>query len=128
MVIVFTQYDRLVRAMRLELKDDYPNMDDHILDNRCVEEAWKAFEKCLQSLRKALRRLNIQMPPYAKVSGTFVPFALPGCFKLACSSSGSSGGHFETYGSDWENYQGAIPRRCLDYVGNNPTGKPPTQN
>ena len=74
MVIVFTQYDRLVRTRRLELKDDYPNMDDHTLDNRCVEEAWKAFEKCLQSLRQALRRLNIQMPPYARVSGTFVPF------------------------------------------------------
>ena len=75
MVIVFTQYDRLVRTRRLELKDDYPNMDDHTLDSRSVKEAWKAFEKCLQSLRQALRRLNIQMPPCARVSGTFVSFA-----------------------------------------------------
>ena len=77
MVIVFTKYDLLVRTRRLELKDDYPNMDDHTLDNWCVEEAWKAFEKCLQSLKQAMRRLNIQMPPYVRVSGTSVPFALP---------------------------------------------------
>jgi len=68
MVIVFTQYDRLVRTRRAELKEDHPGMDDRILDRRCVEEAWKSFEKCLQSLRQAMRRLNIQMPPYARVS------------------------------------------------------------
>jgi uncharacterized protein YecE (DUF72 family) len=82
MVIVFTQYDRLVRTKRLELKEEHPRMDDHMLDSRCVEEAWKAFEKCLQSLRQAMRRLNVQMPPYARVSGTFMPFALPGVNSL----------------------------------------------
>ena len=71
-VIVFTQYDRLVRTKRAELKEDHPYMDDHTLDSRSVEEAWKAFEKCLQSLRQTMRRLNVQMPPYARVSGTFV--------------------------------------------------------
>ena len=71
-VIVFTQYDRLVRTKRAELKEDYPHMDDHNLDNRSVEEAWKAFERCLESLRHTMRRLNVQMPPYARVSGTFV--------------------------------------------------------
>jgi len=68
MVIVFTQYDRLVRTRRAELKEDHPGMDDRILDRRCVEEAWKSFEKCRQSLQQAMRRLNIQMPPYARVS------------------------------------------------------------
>lgn len=48
-------------------------MDDHTLDSRSVEEALKAFEKCLQSLRQTMGRLKIQMPPYARVSGTFVP-------------------------------------------------------
>ncbi|KAN0138278.1 hypothetical protein V8E53_003741 [Lactarius tabidus] len=67
-VIVFTQYDRLVRTKRAELKEDHPRMDDHALDGRSVEEAWKAFEKCLQSLRQTMRRLNVQMPPYARVS------------------------------------------------------------
>jgi hypothetical protein len=72
-VIVFTQYDRLVRTKRAELKEDHPYMDDHTLESRSVEEAWKAFEKCLQSLRQTMRRLNVQMPPYARVSGIFVP-------------------------------------------------------
>jgi len=67
-VIVFTQYDRLVRTKRAELKEDHPRMDDHTLESRSVEEAWKAFEKCLQSLRQVMRRLNVQMPPYARVS------------------------------------------------------------
>ncbi|KAF8269279.1 hypothetical protein EI94DRAFT_1799447 [Lactarius quietus] len=67
-VIVFTQYDRLVRTKRAELKEDHPRMDDHTLESRSVEEASKAFEKCLQSLRQAMRRLNVQMPPYARVS------------------------------------------------------------
>ena len=71
-VIVFTRYDLLVRLKRAELKEDYPHMDDHNLDNRSVVEAWKAFERCLESLRHTMRRLNIQMPPYARVSGTFV--------------------------------------------------------
>ena len=72
-VIVFTQYDRLVRTKRAELKEDHQYMDDHTLDSRSVEEALKAFEKCLQSLRQTMGRLKIQMPPYARVSGTFVP-------------------------------------------------------
>ena len=72
-VIVFTQYDRLVRTKRAELKEDHQYMDDHTLDNRSVEEAGKAFEKCLQSLRQTMGRLKVQMPPYARVSGTFVP-------------------------------------------------------
>lgn len=78
-VIVFTQYDRLVRTKRAELKEDHPYLDDHTLEGRSVEEAWKAFEKCLQSLQQTMRRLNVQMPPYARVSGTFLSrHQLPG--------------------------------------------------
>ena len=72
-VIVFNQYDRLVWTRRAELKEDCPYMDDHTLDNRSVKVAGKAFEKCLQSLRQTMGRLKVQMPPYARVSGTFVP-------------------------------------------------------
>jgi len=53
-VIVFTQYDR-----RAELEED------DTLNSRSVEEAWKAFEICLLSLR---HRLGIGMLPYARVS------------------------------------------------------------
>ena len=81
-VIVFTHYDRVVRAKRAELKEDYPHMDDHYLDSRSVEEAWKAFERCLLPLRHMMRQLNFQMPPYARASGTFVSMrylVLTGC-------------------------------------------------
>jgi hypothetical protein len=72
-VIVFTQYDRLVKTKRGQLKKRHPYMEDHTLDSRSVEEASKVFEKCLQSLGSTMRRLKIQMPPYARVSGIFVP-------------------------------------------------------
>ena len=72
-VIVFTQYDRLVRTKRAELKEDNQFMSDETLNSRSVEEAWKAFEICLQSLQRTMRRLGIGMPPYARVSGIFVP-------------------------------------------------------
>ena len=72
-VIVFTQYDRLVRTKRAELKEDNPFMNDDTLNSRCVEEAWKTFQNYLQSLERSMRRLSIQMPPYARVSGIFLP-------------------------------------------------------
>jgi hypothetical protein len=72
MVMVFTKYDRLVRAKRGLLKKIHPNMGDDTLDSRSVEEATKAFDKCLQTLGYTMRRLNVQMPPYARVSGIFV--------------------------------------------------------
>src|ERR1700761_8819206 len=99
-VIVFTQYDRLVRTKRAELKEDYPNMDGHNLDNRSVEEAWKAFERCLESLRHTMRRLNVQMPPYARVSGTFA--SLQYLVLTVTSSSGTSKEYFGTCGSHWK--------------------------
>jgi len=67
-VLVFTQYDRLVRTKRAELKEDHPHMDNDTLNSRSVEEAWKAFEICLQSLRRTMRNLGIGMPSYARVS------------------------------------------------------------
>jgi hypothetical protein len=72
-VIVFTQYDRLVRTKKAEMKEEQPFLDDDTLNSRSVEEAWKAFEICLQSLQRTSRRLGIAMPPYARVSGIFVP-------------------------------------------------------
>ena len=72
-VIVFTQYDRLVRTKRAELKEDNPFMIDDTLNIRCVEEAWMVFQKIVQALERSMRRLSIQMPPYARVSGIFLP-------------------------------------------------------
>ncbi|KAH8986813.1 hypothetical protein EDB86DRAFT_2832575 [Lactarius hatsudake] len=46
-VIVFTQYDRLVRTKEAELREDHPHMDPTRLHDRGVEEARKAFQDCL---------------------------------------------------------------------------------
>lgn len=71
--MVFTKYDQLVTTKRVQLKNIYPHMDDHALESRSVEEASNAFEKCLQNLGYTMRRLGIPMPPYARVSGIFMP-------------------------------------------------------
>lgn len=71
--MVFTKYDQLVTMKRVQLKEIHPQMDDHTLDSRSVEEASNAFEKCLQNLGYTMRRLGVPMPPYARVSGIFMP-------------------------------------------------------
>ncbi|KAH9012450.1 hypothetical protein EDB84DRAFT_1680696 [Lactarius hengduanensis] len=67
-VIVFTQYDRLVRTKEAELREDHPDMDPTRLHDRGVEEAQKAFQDCLQSLKRTMNKLGIPMPRYARVS------------------------------------------------------------
>ncbi|KAH9168574.1 hypothetical protein EDB89DRAFT_2231792 [Lactarius sanguifluus] len=67
-VIVFTQYDRLVRTKEAELREDHPHMDPTRLHDRGVEEARKAFQVCLESLERTMNRLGIPMPRYATVS------------------------------------------------------------
>ncbi|KAF5346271.1 hypothetical protein D9756_011263 [Leucocoprinus leucothites] len=67
-VIVFTQYDRLVRIKTAELKEEHPNMDPATLDERSKDEARNVFEICVQSLQHTMNHLNIPMPDYVKVS------------------------------------------------------------
>ena len=71
-MIVFTQYDRLVRTKKAELEDDDPDMDPKTLDDRSKEEAQQAFEVCEKSLQRTINQLKIPMPKYVKVSGMFV--------------------------------------------------------
>ena len=68
-VIVFTQYDRLVRTKEFRLWEEYPDMDPTHRHERSVEEARKAFEMCLESLQLTMDRLGIPMPPCTIVSG-----------------------------------------------------------
>ncbi|KAH9058928.1 hypothetical protein EDB83DRAFT_2675655 [Lactarius deliciosus] len=67
-VVVFTQYDRLVRTKEDGLREDHPHMDPTRLRDRGVEEAQKAFQDCLESLKRTMNRLKIPMPRYATVS------------------------------------------------------------
>jgi hypothetical protein len=70
---VFTQYDRLVRTKKAELKEQHHNMDSTTLDEHSKDEAQQAFEICVQSLQRTMGHLGIPMPHYVKVSGMFVP-------------------------------------------------------
>ena len=71
-MVVFTQYDKLVRTKEDELREDDENIDTATLKNQSKEEARKAFEVCVQSLQRTMDRLKIPMPRYVKVSGIFV--------------------------------------------------------
>ena len=77
MVIVFTQYDRLVRTKELELREEYPQMDPASLRATSLEDAQEAFNICLKSLQRTMNRLKIPMPRYARVSGMFSPLYSP---------------------------------------------------
>ena len=71
-MIVFTQYDRLLRTKRFELEDEEEeeeeDLDPNTLNQRSKEEAQKALAVCVQSLKDAMGRIDTPMPPYAKVS------------------------------------------------------------
>jgi len=64
LVLVFTQYDRLVKTKEIQLqgRKSIKNTD---LPRRIVEEANKAFKTCLESLNL---KSGTPMPTYAKVS------------------------------------------------------------
>jgi hypothetical protein len=55
------------------LQEEDENIDLATLEDQSKEEARKAFEICVQSLRRTADRLEIPMPRYVKVSGIFVP-------------------------------------------------------
>ena len=48
-------------------------MDSTTLDENSKDEAWKAFEICVQSLKRTMKCLQIPMLHYVKVSGMFAP-------------------------------------------------------
>jgi hypothetical protein len=77
LIIVFTQYDRLVRTKELELREEYPQMDPASLRATSLEDAQEAFNICLKSLQRTMNRLKIPMPSYARVSGMPSPLYYP---------------------------------------------------
>ncbi|KAH9015929.1 hypothetical protein EDB85DRAFT_1898472 [Lactarius pseudohatsudake] len=53
---------------RKRLSERTSNMDPTRLHDRGVEEAQRAFQDCLESLKRSMNRLKIPMPRYATVS------------------------------------------------------------
>ncbi|KAH8984035.1 hypothetical protein EDB92DRAFT_1545551 [Lactarius akahatsu] len=70
-VLVFTQYDRLVRSKKAELQEEHENLDEIFLRDQSEKDARDAFNKCLQSLQRTLDRMDVPMPHCARVSGMF---------------------------------------------------------
>ncbi|KAJ6562959.1 hypothetical protein B0H10DRAFT_2364365 [Mycena sp. CBHHK59/15] len=64
-VVVFTQYDRLIRNY-MALEDS--SMDRDALRQRSQNAAQSDFDGCVESLKKAVDRLTIPMPSYVNVS------------------------------------------------------------
>jgi hypothetical protein len=74
-VIVFTQYDRLVRMKEVDLLEDDESIDMATLKDQSREEARKAFKICVHYLRRRMDHLKILMSRSSyvvKVTGIFV--------------------------------------------------------
>ena len=76
-MVVFTQYDQLVRAKEVELREEYPQMDPARLREMSCEDAEEAFNVCLKSLQRTMDYLDIPIPRYARVSGIPSPLYYP---------------------------------------------------
>jgi len=64
-VVVFTQFDKLVSRMEEHLTDEEVDMSDEDIDKLCLQKADAEFEMlCLEPLRKVAPQLE-----YAKTSG-----------------------------------------------------------
>ena len=76
-MIVFTQYDRLLRTKKFELEEEDDSLDPEALAQRSEEEAQKALDVCVQFLKDAMKRMDIPMAPFVNVSST-IPYSFFG--------------------------------------------------
>ena len=77
-VIVFTQYDRLVKTKRVELKEEDDSLSEDILRERSKEGARKVLDECIESLEGTLhtmytRESQMPKPQHVNVSGINFP-------------------------------------------------------
>ena len=78
-VVVFTQYDRLVRTKKMELEEDDDSLSADDLKRLSEEGAKEAFDTCIRSFEQTMHRLKLPMPPYLKVSGALSMKNAPLC-------------------------------------------------
>ena len=70
-MVIFTQYDGLLRSKELELWEDDESLDQNTLTQQSKLEAQKVLDGCTQSLEAAMERMDIPMAPCVNVSGMF---------------------------------------------------------
>ena len=73
LVVVFTQYDRLVRTKIKQFQRKNKNATLEVAKQQGNVDATDAFQVCVESLERSMKELNVTMPPYSKVSGGYVP-------------------------------------------------------
>ena len=76
MIIVFTQYDRLVRAKIEGLRAKNNKLMAFEAQQQGETEAARALDDCVKYLEGSMKRLKISMPQFANVSGAYFS-ALP---------------------------------------------------
>ena len=72
LVVVFTQYDRLVRTKIKQFQRKNKNATLEVAKQQGNVDAADAFHVCVESLERSMKELNVTMPPYSKVSGGYV--------------------------------------------------------
>jgi hypothetical protein len=70
LVLVFTQYDRLVRTKEFQLRETQPGMDTTSRRDQSIANAKETFERTLQSLKETMAPLS--NTTYTKVSGIYM--------------------------------------------------------
>ena len=73
LVVVFTQYDRLVRTKIKQFQRKNKNTTQEAAKQQGGVEASEALRVCVESLERSMKKLNVTMPPFSKVSGGYVP-------------------------------------------------------
>ena len=76
LVVVFTQYDRLVKTKIKQFQRKNSNTTTEAAKQQGEADALVALRVCVESLERSMKKLNVAMPPYAKVSGGLVCFAV----------------------------------------------------
>jgi len=68
LVVVFTQYDRLVKTKMKQFQRKNKNTTPEVAKQHGEVDASGAFRVCVESLERSMNKLNVTMPPYSKVS------------------------------------------------------------
>jgi hypothetical protein len=71
-VVVFTQYDRLVKTRIKQFQRKNKNTTLEAAKLQGEKDARDAFQVCVDSLERSMNKLNVTMPPFSKVSGGYV--------------------------------------------------------
>ena len=73
LVVVFTQYDRLVRTKIKQFQRKNKNTTPEAAKQQGEADASGALRVCVESLERSMNKLSVTMPPYSRVSGGYVP-------------------------------------------------------